>query len=183
MIAAAAGSEGSGLIGTLNQNLGYNSGPYNWLYASGTNLGTQLLRGLAAGLDPATANPNALGLLRRAVEALTAYIDQTVRESLGIESPSKVMVNLASNIPAGVAAGILAGIPDVEQATRALALAVDPGLAGLLPSSGQYGVSNERRIVVEFTGQVEGGAAGVPMAPWQFDKLKQELVYAVRTGA
>ena len=146
----------------------------------GRQLGSYIVQGMAFAMDVTRAGNPVTPILRDATTALVNYITAQVRTQLGIASPSKVMTNLARNIPLGLAAGIIAGIPDVTRASRQLALAIEPGLAGMLPDSGQYAVSNERRIVVEFRGQAGGG---VPLTPQQFDGLKRELSYAIRLGA
>jgi hypothetical protein len=142
-------------------------------------LGSALIAGMAAALDPATATGKSG--LAAALDALVDWIEEQVRASLGISSPSRLMQELFATVPAGAAAGILAGLPAVADAAGQLALAVEPAVGGLFGGAGySYEVSNERRIVVEFRGQAGGG---VPLAAQQFEQLKRELVYAVRTGA
>jgi hypothetical protein len=85
---------------------------------------------------------------------------------------------LGSAIGHGMALGLLGATAEVQAAARQLALAVEPGLAGLL--GGSYTVTSERRVVVEFTGQAGGG---VPLDPAQFELLKSALAYEIRIGA
>ena len=155
------------------------SGMSDDIYARGAALGSALIAGMAAALNPATAT--GLSGLDAALDALVDWIERQVRASLGISSPSRLMQELFATVPAGAAAGILAGLPAVADAAGQLALAVEPAVGGLFGGAGySYEVSNERRIVVEFRGQAGGG---VPLAAQQFEQLKRELVYAVRTGA
>jgi len=150
------------------------------VYGGGRQLGSYIVQGMAYAMDVTRAGNPVAGILRDATTALVNFITTQVKNQLGIASPSKVMAALALNIPSGIAQGITAGIPDVTAASRQLAAAIEPGLTGLFPAGGDYAVSNERRIVVEFRGQAGGG---VPLTAQQFSALKSELTYAIRLGA
>jgi hypothetical protein len=143
-----------------------------------------ILTGLAYGLDPATANSSYLSGLQNAINALVDWIEAKVMDALGAGSPSERLADLAvATIPTGLAQGMLAGVPLVGEAAARLAEAAVPDTSGLFAGAfgaGEWDVSGERRIVVEFRGQAGGG---VPLTPQQFSSLKKELAYAIRIGA
>ena len=168
---------GQTLAGYLNSAFGPNSALPATMRAFGQTTGNQMIAGIARGIAPATSAQATV--LMAAMRTLVNFTTTTVAKELGIASPSRVMAALFAQVAAGAAVGILAGIPDVQAATRQLAAAVEPGLTGLFGSPA-LAVSNERHIVVEFRGQAGGG---VPLSAQQFDALKSELAFAIRLGA
>jgi len=166
------------LLALLTTAFGYSSQTRQTTYGFGVAIGQDLVRGISWGVDPNGGLGLAyLGALNTAIHSLTAYIEAAVRDELGIASPSRLMADLALNIPLGMAQGIEAGIPDVARATAQLAdLAA---VAGGQFSSGRFEVDSRREVIVRFEGEAGGG---VPLDAQQFNDLKRAIIYQIQLG-
>ena len=87
-----------------------------------STLGTQMVDGLVGGLT------GGLGRVRETVTGLATGAVDTVRETLGIQSPSKVFEELGGHTAQGFEDGITGGAAGVDGAVRAMVAA--PGSAG-----------------------------------------------------
>lgn len=80
----------------------------------GTNLVTSLQNSLASAWE---------GFLKF-VQGLVDKLPEVVKKALGIASPSKVMIALGKQIPAGLTEGVKSGIQPVEQSAMRMAQAI-----------------------------------------------------------
>ena len=118
----------------------------------GKNIVTQMVKGIDA---------NKGALYAKAAE-LAAEFERTIKEKLGIQSPSREMMSVGEMIAAGLALGMDNGIADVKQAALRLADAgtvVDVG--ALSPST----LASELSSVSYTGGPVPGLGGEVTVAP------------------
>ena len=173
------GSTGAlGLLGNASTKLEAGIDSKIALGDTGEGVAGDLMLGIAAGLTPSNYTVSVAGGMTTAIDKMVAYIVAKIENELGIASPSKVMADMALNIPSGIAQGMLAGLPSIAAAAGALAAAAAPELSGLFGRD--TFVTAERRIYVEIGGNAGGGA---PLDAAQFDLLRRELTYAIRRGA
>ena len=92
------------------------------LTAAFTSLGTQMVAGLVGGIT------SGAGAVRDAVSGLATGAVDTVRETLGIHSPSRVFEELGGHTAQGFEDGITGGAAGVDGAVRAMVAA--PSAAG-----------------------------------------------------
>ena len=92
------------------------------LTAAFTSLGTQMVAGLVGGITAGA------GAVRDAVSGLATGAVDTVRATLGIQSPSRVFEELGGHTAQGFEDGITGGAAGVDGAVRAMVAA--PGAAG-----------------------------------------------------
>lgn len=93
---------------------------------TGEGVAGDLMLGIAAGLTPSNYTVSVASGMTTAIDKMVAYIVAKIESELGIASPSKVMADMALNIPSGIAQGMLAGLPGVAQAANTLAAAAAP---------------------------------------------------------
>jgi hypothetical protein len=98
------------------------------LTAAFTSLGTQMVAGLVGGITAGA------GAVRDAVSGLATGAVDTVRETLGIQSPSRVFEELGGHTAQGFEDGITGGAAGVDGAVRAMVAA--PGAAGSAGAAG-----------------------------------------------
>ena len=98
------------------------------LTAAFTSLGTQMVAGLVGGITAGA------GAVRDAVSGLATGAVDTVRETLGIKSPSRVFEELGGHTAQGFEDGITGGAAGVDGAVRAMVAA--PGAAGSAGAAG-----------------------------------------------
>jgi tape measure domain-containing protein len=98
------------------------------LTAAFTSLGTQMVAGLVGGIT------SGAGAVRDAVSGLATGAVDTVRETLGIHSPSRVFEELGGHTAQGFEDGITGGSAGVDGAVRAMVAA--PGAAGTTGAAG-----------------------------------------------
>ncbi len=91
-------------------------------------LGTQMVAGLVGGITAGA------GAVRDAVSGLATGAVDTVRETLGIQSPSRVFEELGGHTAQGFEDGITGGAAGVDGAVRAMVAA--PGAAGSAGAAG-----------------------------------------------
>lgn len=96
-----------------------------------SGVGGAIVDGIARGI---TAG---LGRLRSAMTSLGASLPSTLRDVLGIHSPSRVFAQLGVQIPRGVAVGVDAGAGDASDAVASMSggLADDAPIGGAVTSS------------------------------------------------
>ena len=102
------------------------------LTAAFTSLGTQMVAGLVGGIT------SGAGAVRDAVSGLATGAVDTVRETLGIQSPSRVFEELGGHTAQGFEDGITGGAAGVDGAVRAMVAA--PGAAGSAGAAAGRGV-------------------------------------------
>jgi tape measure domain-containing protein len=95
-------------------------------------LGTQMVAGLVGGITAGA------GAVRDAVSGLATGAVDTVRETLGIQSPSRVFEELGGHTAQGFEDGITGGAAGVDGAVRAMVAA--PGAAGSAGAAAGRGV-------------------------------------------
>jgi len=95
--------------------------------AGGTAIGTAIGRGIVAGLE--MIQPD----VEVAVTNMASRVAAIIREALGINSPSKVTMDIGENVSRGLAIGIRSQQAAVDAAAQAIAAAATPA-TNALPS-------------------------------------------------
>ena len=85
------------------------------LVSHAENIGYMVAEGITSGIRKGTER------VKEATQGMVSKIDQTAREHLLIESPSKVMAEIGNFVAEGLAVGITAGTPEVESTASTMA--------------------------------------------------------------
>jgi phage-related protein len=96
----------------------------NLMSASMEEIGKNSMQGLIQGLD------SMIGPLRQKAQEIANIVQSTVKSTLKIKSPSRVMMELGKWVPVGLAEGINRNINAVISATNRMAQATIPTVSG-----------------------------------------------------
>jgi phage-related protein len=95
----------------------------NLMTASMADIGKNSMQGLIDGLN------SMMGPLKQKAQEIASIVEKTVKSTLKIKSPSRVMMELGGWIPIGLAEGISRNISAVVSATNRMAQSAIPSLA------------------------------------------------------
>lgn len=126
VLAVKAWQTGAALIGGIAKAVST-----VWNYASNfVSMGLDFAAGLASGILSGLSS-----VISAAKQIAKSAVD-TVKSTLGIKSPSKVLFEAGANTSAGMAGGIEAGSPDVQRAADGmLAIPRDTAAGGAAPAT------------------------------------------------
>jgi F0F1-type ATP synthase membrane subunit b/b' len=97
----------------------------NLMTASMADIGKNSMQGLIDGLN------SMMGPLKQKAQEIASIVEKTVKSTLKIKSPSRVMMELGKWVPVGLAEGIEKNISAVVSATNLMARAAIPAVPKL----------------------------------------------------
>lgn len=163
-----------GLIGGAIDNL-------DNLSAAASNAGTEFINGLGNAIASGAAW--VVGLITNLASNMVGAIEST----LGIESPSRVMMAVGDYTTQGLALGVQAGAPDVQAAAQGAGMAAVRGtVQGAQAAGGGATAGNgagvAREVHVHLTGPITIGANDAPTTVEAFVQLLERAAAMAGLG-